>query len=147
MLHIVRLVLRQLSEPLSYAKWRSVQLCFPLGRVVTLQCTSTGQRFLSYSPAKLAEKKDWSSTGESTVTGYVCFAHKLKSTAGGCKFKHRLEATFRECQERRFRLMVQLSPSLWHKEQARGLPHIPSKNVAKQPFTRSQSYPLEDLDL
>lgn len=65
MVHIFRLVLRQLSEQLLRAKWRFVQLCFPLGRVITFHCTSTGQRFLSYIPAKLAEKNDRSSTGES----------------------------------------------------------------------------------
>lgn len=40
-------------------------LCFPLGSVITFHCTSTGQRFPSYTPGKLAKKKDRSSTGES----------------------------------------------------------------------------------
>lgn len=95
-------------------------MCFPLGRV-------KGQKFLNYSPTEPAEKKGWSSAGESAVTGYVSEAHKLKSTLGGCKFKHRLEATFREGQERRFRLVVLLSTGLWHKEQGHSLPHISLK--------------------
>lgn len=138
MLHIFRLVLRQLSKPLFEAKWRFVPQCFPLGGL-------RGQKFLSYIPAKPAEKKDRSSTGESTVTGCVCIAHKLQSTSGGWKFKHRLEATFRKGQERRFRLMVLLSTGLWHNEQAHGLPHIPSKNVANSPVYQVPE--LEDLDL
>lgn len=47
------------------------------------------------------------------VTGCAYIAHKLTPTLGGCTFKCRLEATFRERQERKFSLMVLLSTGLW----------------------------------
>lgn len=136
MIHIFRLVLRKLSEPLLKAKLRFVQLCFPLRRV-------KGQKFLNYIPAKPAEKKGWSSTGESTDIVYVSVAHKLKSTLGGCKFKHRLEATFREGQREGSGWQSCLAQVYGIKNRLMAF-HTSHLRMQQKPLViRSQSYPLE----
>jgi len=57
-------------------------VCFPLGRVITFHSTSTGQRFLSYNPAKLAEKNDRSSPGESTGDRLCLYCTQTRSHLG-----------------------------------------------------------------